>query len=182
MSMHLKDYEIEFIVKKSPKNLAVQQYLHFEKCEYCKNLYLQQLDIHNKLGLLKPIKTPAELTEQVIKTISDLSLPIVIKKQTDWSFLLAMIILFSIGSYFLFSGKLQPYLETYLPGNTIEKQQIIEEPSIFDSISNSLTKISFNFMPELKWHTLYIIFGLIATIVYIVLDRKLTRIYKLRRS
>jgi hypothetical protein len=178
MSMHLTKDELALIIQKTPSHLASNRFLHYEKCGYCRILYKQQISIHTALVNIKPLKAPASIITNVIRTAGAMSIKIP-KKKTDWLFLVALITLFAIGSWFIFSGSIGESLGQYVSQIMPDIESTDKAPAILKSFTESMKSVDFAFDIFLfNGHTLYLFFGIISFLFYMFLDKKFGQGYK----
>lgn len=183
MSKHLTTNEFEQIIGQGPQSLVSNRFLHFENCSQCKNEYEHQLSADKVLKQLKPVSTPKMISEKVIQTVERITHNNMPKKKTDWVFLMAVITLFSIGAWIMFSGKIAQYLPKNVTQIVTGQKQEIQKNTYFDEIKDKVPAIDFSFkLPVLKNSTLMAMLGIIAALFYYMLDRKLSRFYRFKKT
>jgi hypothetical protein len=178
MNEHLTFDEILQAVNKSPQSLAAQRFKHFESCEKCLQAYNSQRTADKILKTTRPQRAPLSITQRVMDTLSATK----IKEKTDWTFLFAMVLLFSIASWFLFSGKVGSLINTYAPKIITEEVKSIE-PGMMDTIRDSVSSFEINFdLPDLSFGNIYLLFGALAIMFYMLLDKKIGHNFKVRKT
>lgn len=183
MSKHLSQDEIQQIISQNPKNLESNRFLHFENCAYCKSLYHSQMQANIILSQIKPRKAPAVIANKVIQSVELLAKQSIPGKKTDWVFLLAVITLFAIGSWLLFSGKIVQFMPQSVTQIVSEQKQVVEENQYIDTVKELLPKVEFNIkMPGITQYSFIIMMGIISIIFYYLIDRKLNQIYRIRKT
>jgi hypothetical protein len=184
MTDHLNQNELNLAVEENPQKLPREKYTHFTLCSQCLEQYNIQQMMHISLKKLKPVPAPEKISQKVLNSLISISKQAVPKKKTDWIFLLAMIILFGIGSWYLFNGKVNTILTQYAPQITPEKTELVNNSTkVFQSLKQKINSVEFNFrLTGFNWHAFYVLIGLLAFIFYTVLDKKLSQMYKMRRG
>ncbi len=181
MSMHLNKDELTLIIEKSPQHLSTNRFLHFEKCNNCRKLYKQQIGVHNALLNIAPIKAPASILGNVVKAMGEIPSKMPTKK-TDWMFLFALITLFGIGAWFIFSGSLGESIGQYLPQIVTETESTKIVSEFFKPYKDSIGNINFTFeLFKMNGHRLYLFFGFLSFFFYMFLDKKFGHSIKLNR-
>jgi hypothetical protein len=179
MSEHLTADEIILAVSKSPQSLASNRYDHFTGCAKCQNEYISQNTTNTVLSGLKPKSAPAGIVKSVLSQLGQI-VPARVKEKTDWTFLIAIVLLFSIGSWFLFSGKAETYLKQYAP-NTVTEKQIVKDFTIIDSIREFFSDLNIK-MPNLNFGNFYLALGVLAVLFYMIIDKKIARNLKAHKT
>jgi hypothetical protein len=183
MSAHITTDELFLAVTKGPKSLASNRYLHFENCDQCKNLYEEQISVDKALLNLKPVEAPGTISEKVLLTVERMAQKTMPKKKTDWIFLLAVVTLFSIGAWIMFSGKIAQYMPKNVTQIVTDQKEVIQKNQYIDDIKDKLPSINFNFkMPVINNYTFIVMLGLIAALFYFLLDRKLNQYYRVKKT
>ncbi|MCB0281158.1 MAG: hypothetical protein H6627_09750 [Calditrichae bacterium] len=183
MSKHLTIDEIQLIISKTPKSLDSNRFLHFENCSQCRTIYNRQILANSILAELKPRTAPEIISQKVIQSVERIAVQGIPKKKTDWVFLLAVVTLFAIGSWLLFSGKIAQYLPQNVTEIVSEQKQVVEENKYLDTVKDMLPSVNIDFkLPDLNQYSFFILMGLIAILFYYFLDRKLNQIYRIRKT
>ena len=181
MSDHLNFDEIFRIVNKTPESLETGRYAHFMNCKKCQREYKAQLTSDSILKGIKPKTAPASIIKQVFVQLSGME-SIKIKEKTDWVFLVAIILLFTIGSWFVFSGKAISYLQDYTSQVVPEKQEI-KNLEFLDSIKDKMPDFNFKFeFPDINWGNIYLALGIFVGVFYMLLDRKISHYFKVHKT
>jgi len=180
MSTHLSPDELTLIIQKTPHHLVTNRFLHYEKCSYCQTIYEQQLSVHKTLLNISPLKAPVSIIHNVARNIETFSSKATNGK-TDWVFFVALIILFGIGAWFLFSGSLGDSLVQYLPQSISKGESINKAPAIVNSIKDSMKGINISFdLFKTNGHGLYVFFGFLSFLFYMILDKKFGHGYRIK--
>ena len=181
MNEHLNFDEITQAINKSPQGLPAHRYKHFIECRECQLEYKKQSSVDEVLRSAQPKAAPSFIAEKVMKQLGRLSTS-KIKEKTDWVFLISMVLLFSIAAWFLFSGKINSVIKEYAPQITTEKEKITE-PTVIETITDSVSKFEFKFdIPDFNFGNMYLALGFLAILFYMLLDRKLSHHYKVRKT
>jgi hypothetical protein len=183
MNNHLNQNELHLAVEEDPKKLPKERYEHFSACSYCREQYNIQRMVHNSLKKLKPVSAPDRISQKVLHNLVSFSKQAIPKKKTDWIFLLALIVLFTIGSWYLFNGKIGTFFVDSAQQIVPENTEFVNHSNEFvQSLWEKINSIDFNLKTGLNWRTLYVFFGLLAFIFYMILDKKIGHMYKMRRG
>jgi len=184
MTDHLNQNELQLALEENAKNLPRQRFEHFTSCNYCQEQYNIQYTVHNSLKKIKPVLAPERISQKVLSSIINASRQAMPKKKTDWVFLMALIILSAIGAWYLFNGQISTFITDYVPQIAPEKTVIVNNSNEFiDSLRNKINAMEINVkITGFNWRSLYVLFGFFAFIFYIVLDKKLNQLYKMRRT
>ena len=180
MSMHLTKDEFALIIQKSPQRLSTNRLLHYEKCSNCRDLYKQQIAVHKTLLNIKPLKAPVSVLNNVMRSVGALSSKTP-NKNTDWVFLFALVTLFAIGAWFIFSGGLGESLVQYVPQIIPDIEITGKTYEIIKSFKESLKSVNFTFhFFKVNGHSLYLFFGALSFLFYMFWDKKFGRNYKFK--
>ena len=179
MNEHLTLDEIMQALNKPPESLASNRYMHFKTCEKCQMGYKNQQSADLILKSMRPKPVAGVVLERVLDKI-ELIVPSKIKEKTDWTFLIAIVLLFSIGSWFIFSGKAESYIQNYAPQLVTEKEEV-NDFTIIDSIRAFFTGLKVEF-PELDFGNFYLALGIFAILFYMYIDSKISRNFKVHKT
>ncbi len=172
MIKHLTKDELSLMIQKEPSNLLASRFLHYEKCKYCRHLYNEQKSINGLLTNLQPKKAPEIIIRSVVRITGKIS-DNVPKNKTDWLFLFALITLFIIGAWFLFSSALDGGIEQYLPQLFSDTERTFKTPEFINSFQESIKGINYSdSLLKINAHLLYMLFGFLSFLLYIYLDKK----------
>lgn len=182
MKDHLNYDEMNQIVRKTPESLSRDRYLHFKECEKCQQEYYNQVSVDKVLKDIHPKSAPADILKGVLNKIAGIDSSLRIKEKTDWVFLIAIILLFAIGTWFIFSGKITTYFQEYTP-QVISQNQNTEKMDIINPLKEEISKINFNFhLPHLSFGNMYLVLGLLAIMFYVLLDKKISSNFKTHKT
>jgi len=179
MSEHLTFDEIIQVINKSPESLAKNRYVHFKECEICQSECNNQLSADSVLKNIQPKSAPGMVLKNVLNKLEQI-VPSKVKEKTDWTFLIAIVLLFSIGSWFIFSGKVGTYIKQYAP-QVVTEQEKVEDFTIIDSIKEFFSGLSFE-LPDLNFGNFYLAIGILAILFYMLIDRKYSRNFKVHKT
>lgn len=181
MSDHLNYDEIIRIVKKDLQSLQTGRYTHYKNCKICQKEYSDQLSTDKVLQGIHPKQAPENIFKGVINRLSQGN-TIKIKEKTDWIFLIAILLLFSIGSWFVFSGKAGLYIEQYTP-DVVSENENIKGLEIIESFKDWIPEINFNIdLPHINFGNMYLALGIVAILFYMLIDRKISHNFKVRKT
>ena len=179
MSEHLTFDEILQAVNKTPESLVTNRYIHFQECRRCQKEYHNQKSAEKLLKTIRPKPAPISIVQNVRIKLEQI-VPLKGKEKTDWSFLIAIVLLFSIGSWFIFSGKAESYLNQYAP-QVISEPEKVKDFTIIDSITEFFNSISID-LPDFNFVNIYLTFGILAILFYMMIDRKINRNFKVHKT
>lgn len=179
MKEHLTFDEIVQVISKSPENLATNRYKHFTECEKCQKECNNQLAADKVLKTINPKPAPSYIVRSVLGKLEQI-IPSKVKEKTDWIFLIAIVLLFSIGSWFLFSGKAGSYIKQYAP-QAVTEQEYVEDFTIIDSMKDFFSGINFE-LPDFNFGNIYLALGILAILFYMVIDKKISRNFKVHKT
>ena len=182
MNEHLSHDEINMMLVKGKQSLSGSRYMHFENCQACQAEFSMQLYAHKALQSINLKRAPLIISQKVMKKISKIAENSVPKK-TDWVFLIAVVTLFAIGSWVIFSGK----IAEYLPGNitTIVNNQTekVKEYKYIEEVKDILPSFSIDFkLPSENHFSTFILLGILAVLFYYLLDRKFGQLYRIKKT
>ncbi|KAA3618343.1 MAG: hypothetical protein D8M58_20805 [Calditrichaeota bacterium] len=180
MSNHLSKDELEQIIQKTPQHLSTNRFLHYEKCSYCQGMYKDQNSIHVKLLKLNPLTAPGNILDNVVNAVTKMS-PKTIKVKTDWLFLFALMALFGIGIWFVFNSSFTNEFSQLFTKIISDSETTFKMPPIINNVKENVKGIDLSFdVFKVNGHGLYLAFGFLSIILYVILDNRFGRIYKIK--
>ena len=133
------------------------------------------------LNKIHPKPAPQTLLKNVLNKLDQIT-PVNVKERTDWVFLISMILLFTTVSWFVFSGKAGKIITHYSQQIIPEKEQV-EEPGIINKIREDVTAIDFSFkFPDFNFGNIYLAVGILAILFYMIIDRKISKNFKVHKT
>jgi len=181
MKEHLSHDEIIRALNSTAQSLDVARLKHLKECEKCQQEYKIQLSTDKLLKKIHPKPAPVILLKNVFYKLERIS-PVKIKEKTDWVFLVSMILLFSTVSWFVFSGRVSSLISHYTQEIIPEKQQL-KETKIINKIKEDVSTIDFKIeFPDFNFGNIYLAIGILAILFYMIVDRKISKNFKVHKT
>jgi hypothetical protein len=174
MNKHLNTIEIIAAISGEVEKIDAEKIKHLKNCTQCAGQISMQKKVHSLLFGITPKKSPANIRQDVLHKLSDIS--IFLKPNTDWVFLISLILLFTLGFGIIFYGDISLFPPDIILNFKQNFPQI--NPQNLFSFLPGLFKQNLNFSSKY----IYLFCGLTSILAYILLDKKLIKIFKFNKS
>lgn len=177
MKSHLSAAEIAELIITGNEDVLSTNNTHLHNCPVCQKVYSDQRAIHNSLLNIAAKKSTVKISQFVMEKLEKVNFVFKPKNKTDWSFLLALVTLFSVGVWILFNGDINTLFGSYFQESISPLTEIKGFNLNFSPLRIDLLSILNIF--SMKYF--YPIIGIIAVMFYTLLEKRLYNFYKFHK-